>query len=96
MMMMVVVVLVMTMMVMMTMMMMVVVMVLVMTLMMMMAVMVMMMAIAQKCNSDLDCKDLEVLIKLPSAVQSSSCYRASLCQSGSAMSGGFPSLRMKM
>ena len=56
----------------------------------------MMMAIAQKCNSDLDCKDLEVLIKLLPAVQSSSCYRASLCQSGSATSGGFPSLRMKM
>ena len=60
------------------------------------SVMVMVMAIAQKCNSDLDCKDLEVLIKLLSLVQSSSCYRASLCQSGSAMSGGFPSLRMKM
>ena len=61
-----------------------------------MLVVMVMMAIAQKCNSDLDCKDLEVLIKLLSAVQSSSCYRASLCQSGSAMSGGFRSLRMKM
>ena len=62
----------------------------------MVLVMTVMMAIAQKCNCDLDCKDLEVLIKLLSAVQSSSCYRASLCQSGSATSGGFPSLRMKM
>ena len=64
--------------------------------MMVMMVLVMMMAIAQKSNSALDCKDLEVLIKLLPAVQSSSCYRASLCQSGSATSGGFPSLRMKM
>ena len=78
--------------------MMMVVMELVMTVMLVVIVMVMMvmMAIAQKYSSDLDCKDLEVLIKLLSAVQSSSCYRASLCQSGSATFGDFHSLRMKM